>query len=69
MKCRSSSFTSFCPSNAGNDMLYSLFEVIDVVHGIFAMTIKTIQCQLVKTQSGKFSTRPILSFTAESIYF
>ena len=43
------------------DMLYSLFKVFDVMYGLLAMTIETIQFQQVKAQRDKFSTRPIFS--------
>ena len=41
-------------------MLYLLFDVVDIAYNLLEMTIEAIQCQLIKTQSDQFSTRPIL---------
>ena len=50
-------------------MQQTLLQVFDLIHGLFAITIKSIGCPLVKMQSDKFSTSSIQSFTAETVYF
>ena len=57
------------PVFKSKNMQQTLFKLFDLIHGLFAITIKTIECPLVKMQSDKFSTRPIQSFTAETVYF
>ena len=57
------------PVIKSKNMQQTLFKVFDLILGLFAMTITTIEYPLVKMQSDKFSTRSIQSFTAETVYF
>ena len=57
------------PIYKSKNMQQVLFKVFGVIHGLLAMKIKTIQCPLVKAQRDKFSSRPVHSFTAETVDF